>query len=266
MKRTVSFGILLILALAAGCSTRCIRSANERAFVFRSDTFAYSNEVYRENIYDASGKAQKKEKPDPDYALRCFVMARSARQFYQFATFDPSLPQADDKACEKLVREIIGRDPMQCGPAEERVVIPGFTNLFQFSASRTRLLQDTCGTQWRSYFQRGHWRMMLPFSGARRAREARMLALETKNHRPPVVHVVSIPKLTINHAVLLYGVRETPDVLEFQTYDPNDAHSALTITFDRKGRYFTFPRTPSYSGGRVNLYEIYRGQTLLGAG
>ena len=85
-----------------------------------------------------------------------------------------------------------------------------------------------------------------------------MLALEVKNNRPPVVHVVSTPRLEINHAVLLFDARETPDTFEFQTYDPNNAHRPLTITFDRKKRHFIFPRTHSYSGGRVNVYEIYR--------
>lgn len=85
-----------------------------------------------------------------------------------------------------------------------------------------------------------------------------MLAVETQNRRPPVVHVVSPPKLEINHAVLVFGVRETPEAFEFQTYDPNNAHRPLTLTFDRKKQHFIFPRTHSYEGGKVNVYEIYR--------
>ena len=251
-----------LVVLASGCATRCTEPANARTFVFRSDTFAYSNQVYKEKVYDApSGKVRASEKADPDYALRCFVMARSAREFFQFATFDASRPKTDDETYRKLIREVIRRDPMQCGQRDSRVVIPGFANLYQFSEAKTKLLQDTCGSQWQSYFQRGHWRMMLPFSGSRRAREARLLALEAKNRRPPVIHVVSIPKLDINHAVLIYGVRETASKIEFQTYDPNDAHNPLVITFDHRDRSFVYPRTPAWSGGKVNVYEIYRAKT-----
>ena len=244
--------------MTVGCATRCVRPANDRPFVFGKDSFAYSNDLVFENVYRADGEVEKRRNPNAEYALRCFVIARSARQFFQFAQFNPALPQSDDETYRRLIREVVGRDPMHCGPEQPRIVIPGFTNLFHFSSVKTKLLQDTCGSQWQSYFQRGHWRMALPFSGGRRAREARMLALEVKNHRPPVVHVVSIPKLTINHAVLLFGVRESPDTFDFQTYDPNDAHHSLTLTFDRHRRQFIFPRTPSFSGGAVNVYEIYR--------
>ena len=258
IKGARSLAALSVLAIASGCATRCIQPANDRAFSFARDSFAYSNEVFFENIYDSAGEVREKRKNDADYALRCFVMARSARQFFQYVTFDPSLPQTDDETYRNLIEEAIHRDPMYCEPTTNRVVIPGFTNLFHFSSVKTKLLQDTCGSQWKSYFQRGHWRMLLPFSGSRRAREARMLALEAKNNRPPVVHVVSTPKLDINHAVLLFGVRETLDAFQFQTYDPNNALQPLTLTFDRRKRRFIFPRTHSYSGGRVNVYEIYR--------
>lgn len=258
MNGTTWLATISLLTLAVGCATRCVAPANNRAFSFGKDSFAYSNEVIFENIYGAKGEVRQKRKNDADYTLHCFVMARSARQFYQFAEFNPLLPETDDENYRKLIKEIIGQDPMRCEATGRRVIIPGFTNLFQFSAAKTKLLQDTCGSQWRSYFQRGHWRMMLPFSGSRRAREAGMLALEAKNHRPPVVHVVSTPKLDINHAVLLFGVRETSDTFQFQTYDPNNALQPLTLTFDRRKQRFIFPRTHSYAGGRVNVYEIYR--------
>jgi hypothetical protein len=251
-------GIVLLVAVATGCQTRCVRSANDRPFIFKRDTFAYPNQVITEKIYDASGKSHERRNKDADYVLRCFVMARSARQFFQFAQFDPARPSVDDKTYRKLVREVVSRDPMDCTPGQKRTVIPGFTNLYQFSAAKRELLQETCGSQLQSYFQRGHWRMVLPFSGSRRAGEARILALAARNNRPPVVHVVSFPSLSINHAVLLYDVRESATAYEFPTYDPNDADRPLTVTFDRKTKRFTFPRTSSFGGGTVNVYEIYR--------
>ena len=63
--------------------------------------------------------------------------------------------------------------------------------------------------------------------------------------------------LTINHAMLLYGVRESEDLIVFDTYDPNSPEKPTSVTFDRKRREFSFPRNHYFIGGPVKLYEIY---------
>jgi hypothetical protein len=72
------------------------------------------------------------------------------------------------------------------------------------------------------------------------------------------VHLVRFPQLTINHAVLLFGVRETPDELEFSAYDPFEPNQPVPLLFNKITRTFQFPRNPYYIGGEVNVYEIYR--------
>jgi hypothetical protein len=258
-------GLLLALVLStlvSGCATRCLREANDRPFVFARDTFAYRNDLVWEYVFDdATGKTSHRARdPRPEYTHHCFVVARAARQFFQFALFDPSLPQADDRTYRKLINRVVARDPMDCvgDRDKERVVIPGFANLHEFSTGKPELLQEECGGAWRSYFQRGHWRIMVPFTRAGQESEARALMTEIRNHRPPVVHLVRFPQLTINHAIVLFDVKETEEAVEFSAYDPYEPKHPVPLVFDRRTRKFTFPRNPYYIGGWVNVYEVYR--------
>jgi len=236
-----------------------VQPANDRPFVFGQDTLSYRNDLVWEYVFDdATGKTSHRDRePKPDYTHHCFVVARSARQFFQYARFDPSLPLADDRTYRKLINRVVSRDPMWCGE-KERVVIPGFTNLYDFSVRRPKLLQEESGGAWRSYFQRGHWRIMVPFGRAGQAQEAEWLAREIRQRRPPVVHLVRFPQLTINHAIVLFDVKETATEIEFSAYDPYEANHPVPLTFDRRTRTFRFPRNPYYIGGEVNVYEIYR--------
>lgn len=251
--------LIFFSLLAGGCASRCVRDANDRPFTFGRDTLAYRNDLLWEYVFDdVHGKQSHRPRdPKPDYTHHCFVVARSARQFYQYARFDPSLPIAEDAVYRKLINQVVSRDPMHCGE-RERIVIPGFTNLFDFSVRRPKLLQEESGGAWRSYFQRGHWRIMLPFGRAGQATEAEWLMREIRNHRPPVVHLVRFPQLTINHAITLFDVKETETEIVFSAYDPYEAFHPVPLTFDRKTRTFRFPRNPYFIGGEVNVYEIYR--------
>jgi len=245
--------------LLAGCATRKVRSVNDRAFVFGRDTFSYRNDLVWEYVFDdATGTTSHRTKEiQPDYTHHCFVVARSARQFFKFARFDSASPPLEDEAYRKLINQVVAHDPGRDIADTQRIVIPGFTNLFDFSVAKSKLLQEECGGAWRSYFQRGHWRIMFPFSRAGQEREADVLVEQIRNYRPPVVHLVKFPQLTINHAVLLFDVRETENTIEFTTYDPYEAEHPVTLTFDRGKQTFSFGRNPYFIGGEVNVYEIY---------
>lgn len=254
------FFALLLVVSATGCATRQVRGVNERPFHFGRDTFSYRNDLVWEYVYDdVKGTMSSRTKEvAPDYTHHCFVVARSARQFFQFARFAPALPKVDDATYRRLIGEVVDRDPMREIREEQRVIIPGFTNLYQFSLERPKLLQEECGGAWCSYVQRGHWRMVLPFSRDGQEQEARHLMQAIQNHRPPVVHVAKFPQLTINHALLLLDAHETPEAIEFLAYDPYEPGQAVPLKFEKATRWFSFGRNPYFIGGRVNVYEIYR--------
>ena len=120
------------------------------------------------------------------------------------------------------------------------------------------MLKEVGGGAWRSYVQRGHWRMVLPFGRAGQEREARRLAMEAERGAAPVVHVVTFPALTINHAVVVVEAREGGGKIRFGCYDPNEPETLLEMDFDLGRRSFVLPPTSYFVGGPVNVYEVYR--------
>lgn len=243
-----------------GCATsRQIHPANSRPFSFQTDTFGYANELVWEYGFDANGKWKgHPRQPKPDYTHRCFVVARSARQFFQFARFDASLPKADEATYRKLIRRVVARDPQRNLPDSERIIIPGYANPREFSVGEEHLLKAECGGAWRSYFQRGHWRMIFCFSREHQRKTADSLIGKIRHNRPPVVHIVRFPQLTINHALVLFDVTETEKEIQFAVYDPNKPEKPSRLTFDRATKTFSFPANDYFPGGRVDIYEIYR--------
>jgi hypothetical protein len=144
----------------------------------------------------------------------------------------------------------------------DRIAIPGFANLRQFSAAHPDLLRKNCGGAWQSYTQRGNWRMILPFSRRGQAGMVAELQKALASGHIPIIHVVTFPRLTINHVLLIFGVSTANAGLEFHCYDPNICEKPLVLVYDYAGRTFIFPRTHYFPGGKVNVYEIYRGLFL----
>lgn len=249
-----------MVCLLAGCASpqNEARTAS-RQFTFERDTFAYANELVWEYGYDETGRwIGRARDPKPDYTHRCFVVARSAKQFFLHARFDPEAEAVDDLTYRNLVREVIRSNPRR-GRLKEHVVIPGYGNLREFSEAWKGLLQAETGGAWQSYWQRGHWRMVFPFSRGHQERTARRLAESVEREGMTVVHLVQFPSLRINHSVVLFQVEESDTGLEFGVYDPNVPEAPARMTYDGLARTFEFPANAYYPGGPLDVYEIYSG-------
>jgi hypothetical protein len=257
--RLARTGRLLLLALLCGCAElRHADSSGERAFRFEEDRFAFANELVW--IYErAAGdrRAVRWRSPPSDYTHRCFVLARSALQFLQAARFDPSLPAADDATYRELVRRVVRTDPRRPPPPGERVTIPGYASLYELSRARERLLKEELGGAAWSYLQRGHWRLVIPFPRGDQEDAAGRLMRALDLRRPPILHLVRFPRLSINHAVLLYDYQADEREVRFATYDPNEPDAPRTLVFDRASRTFLLPPNSYFEGGRVDVYEVY---------
>lgn len=254
-----SFAFLLVLtALLSGCTSTV--QPGKRAFNFQTDTFAFPNELVWEYYYDVNGKwVNRPRQPPPDYTHHCFVVARSAMQFFDFARFDASQPVADAATYRKLIDKVISHRPTQVSADADKVIIPGYADLRSFSEAQEPLLKRECGGAWQSYFQRGHWRMIAPLSRHYQQRMAKQLLGEIQENQPAVVHLERFPHMTINHAVVLYAASETEKEIVFTTYDPNNPRKPAMLTYDRAKRTFFFPANDYFEGGRVDVYEVYRG-------
>src|SRR5436189_4844008 len=96
----LSRALVLVLQawLWAGCaSTNDTKSSGSaRSFNFSTDTFSYANGLVWEYEFDANGKwTSRRREPRPSYSQHCFVVSRSACQFFENARFDTRLPKAN---------------------------------------------------------------------------------------------------------------------------------------------------------------------------
>jgi hypothetical protein len=250
---------MLLLALC-GCANVPRGQVSTRPFDFQKDTFAFANELKWVYEYDARGKWTTHDRiPRPEYWQHCFVLARGAKQFFLNARFDPSLPEADEETYRKLIKDLMHSNPRHPMPAKAKIVIPGYADLRHFSEAHEQLLKRTCGGAWESYFQRGHWHVVLPFTRRGQQRTAERLLRDLDRNDAPVVHLAGFPHLMlINHAVIVFDAKETPDSIAFSIYDPNQPSAPRTITYNKAARTFFFPRNNYFPGGKVQLYEIYR--------
>ena len=229
-----------------------------RSFDFNRDTFAYANELLWEYTYDEKGNwTTHTRELKPTYYQHCFVVARSARQFFDNARFDPSLPQIDESVYRERIRRVVKASPRRPLPEAQKVIFPGYADLRSFSREHEASLKSECGSATQSYIQIGNWRTILPFTRAHQERMARQLVTHLRSHRPVLVHVLRFPQLSINHALLLFDAKKTSSEVEFSVYDPNTPAHPVSLFFDRATRSFRFPPNTYFFGGTVNVYEIY---------
>jgi hypothetical protein len=231
-----------------------------RPFSFARDTFAYANELIWQYRFDPRTGATTtfRTEPPPSYAHHCFVMVRSARQFFYHARFQADWPKADAAACRRLVRDIVSRSPRWPSPEAEKVAIPGYDCLRSFSQGQEAALKLACGGAWESYVMRSHWRMIFPITRRHQAQMARQLVESFARRVAPIVHLVRFPQLTINHGIVLLDRRATESAIHFTAYDPNIPAHPVELTYHRAERTFSFPRNHYWSGGRLNVIEVFR--------
>lgn len=233
-----------------------------RRFEFERDSFAFANELHWAYHFDAAtGKTTfTKRHPKPQYAHRCFVLTRAARQFLYHARFAPGLARpAGEESHRRAIREVMSRNPrVPCAP-EARIVFPGFASLREFSQTHAQLLKDTCGGAWQSYVLRSHWRMVFPISRAHQARTAASLMREIERGGSPIIHLVRFPQLTINHGMILFDATNAAGKINFHAYDPNAPERPTEVSFDCTNRTFFLPANCYWAGGPLEVIEIYRG-------
>lgn len=248
-----------VVFLLAGCVVR--KPDGLRPIQYHRDTLAITNETrWIYGVDPATGKqVHVVRDPPPTYALRCFVLSRTVKLFHGHARFEAALPRLDEAGYRRLVRQVVARSPRRRSSPEKAVVFPGYDGLNSFSRDWPRVLQEECGAAWESYVQRGHWRMVFPFSRRHQVREADALAAGIRAGRVPVVHLVDFPGLRMNHAVVLCGVTESATGYVFEAYDPNIPGEPVSLYFDRGRRRFVMPPVPYFLGGDIDVYEVYCG-------
>ena len=230
-----------------------------RSFQFERDTFAFPHELVWQYHFDPVTGAMTtfNTDPPPTYYHRCFVMVRSTRQFFYHARFEPEKPAAEQGTCRRLVRDIVSRSSRRKCAESERIVIPGYDGLRSFSKAHEPLLKAELGGPWQSYFLRSHWRMIFPVHGWQQKRMAEKLKRSLPRRGLTLVHLFRFPRITINHGIVLYGLKESEQTMEFEAYDPNIPEHPVKLVYERKRRVFTFAPSRYWGGGTLSVIEIF---------
>ena len=261
MAAGVRLGVTILaaaLTFFTGCAT--CEQRGERPFVFGQDNFAFTNELVWLYEFGTNGSVTTHEvEPAPENPHRCFPVLRGAREFFYHARFVPELTKVDGNEYRELISEIIDRNSRCPSEAEDRITIPGYANLHDFSADYPEMIRKECGGSWRSYLQRGNWRMLFPVTNRGERKTARDLLEGVRAGRLPIIHIHRFPDVRLNHAILIFGAEERGGEIHFSAYDPNNPQRPAELRFDKGKDAFIFERNQYFAGGTVKVYEVYRG-------
>jgi hypothetical protein len=252
MIRARSF--LFGLAALAVCGLSA-RAAAPTHFDWRADTIAFSNDTVFAYGIDEAGRLSIHRRATPArFAHRCFVLVRAVLQFHKFARFAPSLPPATEAEYRELILRVC-RAPvwMPERRAGERIVIPGYRNLNEFSRAHEHVMKETIGNWFPTYLRVGNWRMVGPFPRFGQANAYAQIMRGLDRGKLQAVYLTRFPKM--NHCVILFDShRLAGNRTRFDAYDPNYPN---WVEYDAKQRGFDLERRWFWPGGRVNLMRVY---------
>lgn len=256
MNRLWSRGLVLVFLATAGCvsaprlEAMLKVSGPPSTIHFGADTLAFANE----------SRSKNPGKPDL-YANWCFVMVRAVSQFQRFARFDASAPRATADEYTRRVRQITARAPWKASlPSDDRVVIPGYTSLYEFSRAQEAAVKAGLGGRFWTWIHWTNSRVAHPVTRGQQEGVARETVAELQAGRPVQWLVTNLPIFELNHTVLAYDYRAVgDDAIEFIVYDPNDPTAPGLIRFDRRARRFWSTRVYDTSVGPIRAFRMYYG-------
>ncbi len=215
-------------------------------FRFGEDTFAFPNEVRSLN----PGR-------DDLYANYCFVMTRGVVQFLKFARFDPGRAKLPSEAYVELVRQVAVHAAWEEAlPSEERVVIPGYRNLQEFSRGEEVAVKAGLGRRFWTLVHWTNWRVTFPVDGWHQERVAAEVLAELRAGRPVQLLVTNWPTPELNHGVVVYAYRIMDGAVEFSVYDPNEPARPGVISFQREPRRFWATQLFDTQPGPIRAFRM----------
>jgi hypothetical protein len=252
MSRWLALAVALGLSACASltpprAAVQPDHGAAAAAFAFATDTFAFPNEI----------RSRHPEAEDL-YANYCFVLARGVRQFHLFARFDPAAPKLTHEGYVERVREVAARAPWEpVPPPDERVVIPGYANLREFSRAEEPAMKEGLGGRFWTLVHWTNWRVTFPVSRGHQAAVAREVMDELDAGRLVQLLVTNWPKPELNHTVVAFAYRPAPSGVEFIVADPNDPAEPGVVGFDARASRFQATRIYDTEVGPIRAFRMY---------
>jgi len=256
--RTSAVFCWLILSVAIALAPA---SAAASEFHFDRDTVGFANSTVFE-YREGHPSLRQREKGEPKrYTRRCFVLCRTTMQFQKFARFDPHAAPLDDNALAVRIRNVTHRaawgKPL---PAAQRFVFPGYANLRAMSEARREVVRANIGLGWPTYFRLGNARMLFQHDSNYHKETHANLNAALARGELFVGFLTTYPRLSINHAVLVYKRKpgsQHSGIDRYLVYDPNHPESPRELTWSSRDRAFAYQKDWDFIGGFVRVYQIY---------
>ena len=141
---------------------------------------------------------------------------------------------------------------------DERVVIPGYASLYEFSAAEEPAVKAGLPGRFWTWIHWTNWRVVFPFPGSHQERVASETVTELHGGRLVQFLVTNFPEWELNHTVVVYDYRIGDNgAVEFTVYDPNDPKEPGLITFDRAGRRFVATQLYDTTQGAIRAFRMY---------
>jgi hypothetical protein len=252
----VRLAVLVLAVLTAACAPAPPRPAAMVApdvatvpgFSFETDTFTFPNQI-----------AARHRGVPGIYAHHCFVMARGLRQFHQFTRFDPAAPRLTHAEYERLVRQVASRAVWRAPlPLDERVVVPGYANLREFSAAEESAVKAGLGGPFWTWVHWTNWRVTYEnLPAGHQARVLDEIRDELAAGRLVQLLVTNWPKPELNHTVVAYAYRRGPRGVDLSVWDPNDPNSPGTVTFEDGPQRFWATYVYDTEPGTIRVFRMY---------
>lgn len=233
----------------------------DRPFSHETDRFAFANETlwnYVKGKAPAPGQSRPTERRR--YTRYCFVMVRATLQFWKFARFEASGSPLADEELARRIRRVCRRPVwMPILSREERIVFPGYANLYEASYASPGIFQQHIGNWWAIYWRPGNFPVCLPVTKKAKAQLNEQMLLDLEAGYPTLLWMYNFPSLSINHTVLVYDATQEKDLVRYKLYDPNYADTPKELRYEPAIQTFTFGPTFYFKGGTVTPRAIYRG-------
>ena len=228
-------------------------------FNFQRDTFGFANMTvfeYENGIaHLRRGDVAKQER----YTRRCFVLSRAVWQFRKFARFDVHAPPLDDRELIARIRAVTRRQAWKPElPEKERIVFP-YADLREMSRKRGRVLQETVGKGWPTYWRPGNYRVFFAPGRSYQEQTHRNLEAALAGGDLFIGYLTTLPRLSINHAVLVYAHKDSAPggMTHYLAYDSNHPEGPRELTWLERDHTFSYQKDWDFVGGPVRVYQVY---------
>ena len=155
-------------------------------------------------------------------------------------------------------REVLARPPWEKAlPADDRITIPGYGNLREFSRGEEQAVKTALGPRFWTLVHWTNWRVVFPVTRGHQAHVAQEIMQELADGRLVQLLVTNWPKPELNHTVVAYRVPGHTGRIEFTVWDPNDPSTPNFLTFDRRHERFVATNLYATDPGIIRVFRMY---------